>query len=290
MSTRSGSLPLRPSPAHAGGPLLPPEQLQALEALLQTMFETPATDVRLLLETAPNSGVRNMAVDEALLESVAAGGPPTFRLYTWSEPTVSVGYFQRRCPELQAGGRFQGLASVRRLSGGGAILHHKELTYSCCLPTVHPLAGEPTRLYDELHRQICTAFAGLGIELAPRGETAGDDKPFLCFARGDRRDLVLKGFKVVGSAQRRRRGAVLQHGSILLQRSPFLPEFPGLLDLARTPLDEGRLRRQLARQCARVLGLNVCEGTLTSDEEALATQFEAGKYSSLDWSAASVVD
>jgi lipoate-protein ligase A len=259
---------------------LPPVSLEALEALLGTLADspTPGAEVRVIVESQPGSGAWNMAVDETLLEAVAAGAPPTLRLYTWTEATISLGYFQREAPELEPGGRFHGLPVVQRLSGGGAILHHQELTYSCCIPGVHPLAGEPARLYDELHRQIRQALAELGALVEPRGIVEGDDKPFLCFARGDRRDLLCRGFKVVGSAQRRRRRAVLQHGSILLRRSPFLPEFPGLLDLEKTEVDESRLARMLARHCARVLGTSIQEGTLTPAEQTLARHLTDHKY------------
>jgi lipoate-protein ligase A len=239
---------------------------------------TPAGDVRVIVDPQPGSGTWNMAVDEALLEAAVGGAPPTLRLYTWSEATISLGYFQRQAPELEPGGRFHGLPSVRRLSGGGAILHHRELTYSCCLPSAHPLASDPSRLYDELHRQIRQALAELGVWVEPRGHSGGNDKPFLCFARGDRRDLVCRGFKVVGSAQRRRRGAVLQHGSILLRRSPFLPEFPGLFDLSPAEFEESQLTQRLAHHCGRVLGTIVCEGTLSPAEQALARHLADRKY------------
>lgn len=255
-------------------------KLAALEALVDLMAEAnqQANDLRLLVEREPLSGARNMAIDEALLESVAAGGAATLRLYRWSEATVSLGYFQRETPEIDPGGRFEGLPVVRRLSGGGAILHHRELTYSCCIPAEHPLAAEPTRLYDELHAGICAAFLELGLVVSPRGVTEGDEKPFLCFARGDRRDLVFEGFKVVGSAQRRRRGAILQHGSILLRRSPFLPEIPGLLDLAHAELDERDLSTRLVTHCARRVEGRGRSSELTESERQMAQAFEIEKY------------
>lgn len=256
-------------------------KLAALEALVDLMSEANqrVLDVRLLVEPEPLSGARNMAVDEALLESVAAGGVATLRLYRWSEATVSLGYFQRETPEIEPGGRFEGLPAVRRLSGGGAILHHRELTYSCCIPAQHPLAAEPTRLYDELHAGICAAFQEWGLAVAPRGVTEGDEKPFLCFARGDRRDLVYDGFKVVGSAQRRRRGAILQHGSIHLRRSPFLPEIPGLLDLAQTEINEREFCSRLVLHCTRRLEGRGRNSELSETEIQLAQELEAQKYS-----------
>lgn len=257
-------------------------KLQALEQLLERMTEVSInTDVRLLIESQPRSGPENMAVDEALLESVSAGSPPTFRVYTWSDATVSLGYFQRETPEIEPGGRFHGLAAVRRLSGGGAILHHREVTYSCCIPAQHPLASEPALLYDEIHRCLQSSLQEFGGVVHPRGEHEGDDKPFLCYARGDRRDLVHNGFKIVGSAQRRRHGAILQHGSILLRRSPFLLEFPGLCDLARITIDEFALQQRLAHTAGRVLGQSPQEGALSNTERLMADHLERTKYREL---------
>jgi len=258
-------------------------KLQALEQLLESLSEVPAPtgDVRVLLEGKPQSGPRNMAVDEALLESVAVGAQATLRIYRWSDATVSLGYFQRETPEIDPGGRFHGLAAVRRLSGGGAILHHREVTYSCCIPASHPLAAEPTLLYEEIHRGVRDTLREFGIQVHPRGEHEGGEKPFLCFARGDRRDLICNGFKVVGSAQRRRRGAILQHGSILLRRSPFLPEFPGLLDLNRLELDEESFQQRLSNLVGRLLGDRCEQGSLTSFEEAVAEHLEREKYRAL---------
>jgi lipoate-protein ligase A len=221
------------------------------------------------------------AIDEALLDAVAAGGVAVLRLYAWNEATVSIGYFQRETPEIERGGMFHGLPAVRRLSGGGAILHQHELTYSCCIPAGHPLADEPTRLYEGMHAGIQQVLAQLGVSVEPRGVVEGDEKPFLCFARGDRRDLVCRGFKVVGSAQRRRGRAVLQHGSILLRRSHFAPQFPGLLDLCEREFDVAELRRRLAVHCGRLLGEEAVTGELTPGELAEADRLCVEKYQAL---------
>ncbi|MEZ6055072.1 MAG: biotin/lipoate A/B protein ligase family protein [Planctomycetaceae bacterium] len=258
----------------------PQDREIALQVLLESISQ--ATQVReqcrVIVARKPLQGAWNMAVDEVLLESVAAGGTSTMRLYRWDEATVSLGYFQRSTPEVERGGRFFGLPVVRRLSGGGAILHQHELTYSCCLPATHHLVGEPARLYDEIHRSIQMALREQGVEIQPRGEHEGSDKPFLCFARGDRRDLVLDGFKVVGSAQRRRGGAVLQHGSVLLRRTPFAPEFPGLLDLIPKEIDIPRLEEAIISRCMEVLKLSAQPGDLSASEKEEAQRLIAEKY------------
>ena len=254
---------------------------KALESLLRQMSqkEPSSTAPRLLIESKSQSGPHNMAVDEALLESVSQGGPASFRLYTWSDATISLGYFQRKNPEIELGGPFHGLPVVRRLSGGGAILHHHELTYSCCIPPSHLLAEDPSRLYDEMHARIQAALSDCGIEVTPRGEVEGKESTFLCFARGDRRDLICRGFKVVGSAQRRRKGAILQHGSILLRRSALLPEHPGVFDLENAPDETTHLKRRLAYHCSRLLGVESKRSELTSSEIELTVQLERERYS-----------
>ncbi len=187
--------------------------------------------VRVVIEPEPQDGVRNMALDEALLEAALDRDECTVRWYRWIEPTISLGYFQKAEGFAGLPGPFE-LAIVRRLTGGGAILHQHEWTYSCTVPPGHPLAEHPTRLYDLVHARIVMALAEQKILAALRGEALAErEVTFLCFGRGDPRDIVLKGHKILGSAQRRRRGAVLQHGSLLLRSSQHAPQFPGLVDL-----------------------------------------------------------
>ncbi len=237
-----------------------------------------ATGPRLIVDAEPRSGAMNMAVDEALLLGVVAGGPLTLRFYRWSEPTVSVGYFQRDTPELEPGGRFAGLAWVRRLSGGGAIIHHHELTYSVCVPSAHPLASQPGHLYMEMHLAIARALAEMGLQAEPRGAGDPANRTFLCFSRGDPRDLVIGGNKVVGSAQRRRQGAILQHGSILLGGSPFAPELPGILDLAPHPIPERALTERIIDCCRNALEPVAVPATLTAAEMTLARELALERY------------
>ncbi len=210
--------------------------------------------VRLIVEDVPRHGDWNMAFDESLLDETLATGQTFVRLYRWSEATMSLGYFQKEA-ERGVEPRLAGLPCVRRLSGGGAILHHHEQTYSCCVPPKHPLAEHPYQLYEQIHATVIEWLAEYGVTLQPRGH---DDKsrpePFLCFLREAAPDLVFQGHKVLGSAQRRRRGAVLQHGSLLLRRSEFLPELPGLCDLAAGFAWSAELCRELGIRLGGVVG------------------------------------
>lgn len=186
--------------------------------------------VQLILDDA-HSGAWNMAVDEALLEESLTTGQIFLRMYRWSEATVSLGYFQNEA-DRNRDPRLSGLPIVRRLSGGGAILHHHEQTYSCVVPPAHELAQTPYQLYERIHSTVREWLNRHGIpaEFRNSGSEAHEDQ-FLCFRREAAPDLVVNGHKILGSAQRRRRGAILQHGSLLLKRSEHVPEILGVSDL-----------------------------------------------------------
>jgi lipoyl(octanoyl) transferase len=236
----------------------------------------------LVVEPEPHSGVRNMALDEALLENAIERGECTLRWYRWQAATVSLGYFQDAAaaaliPELI------NLPMVRRLSGGGAILHHHEWTYSCTVPANHPLAATPGRIYEAVHDGLVSALLARGVPAQLRGDAHPHrEGTFLCFGRGDPRDIVLCNHKIVGSAQRRRRGAVLQHGSVLLRRSEYAPEFPGLHDLAPELLVD----QQFVCEVSERIGIVIGDAAITTKHvpavEARADQLET-RYRLLDW-------
>ena len=224
-----------------------------------------------------------MAVDEVLLEAAVERNEIAVRWYRWSAATVSLGYFQP-ATAVAADTPLAGLPAVRRLTGGGAILHHHELTYSCAVPAEHPLAREPLRLYEDVHTAIVELLARRDVAASLRGSRApGAPEPFLCFGRGDPRDVVFRGHKILGSAQRRRRGAVLQHGSLLLEASPAAPDFSGLHDLAGRPVLNSRDADELAAALAAALGAPAEMRPLTPTEQDRATILCSERYQHLDW-------
>lgn len=188
--------------------------------------------IRVIIDSEPQSGQWNMAADEVLLESAISSNVATLRWYRWHTATVSLGYFQK-LNELAGDPVLSRLPVVRRLSGGGAIIHDNELTYCLALPGTQPLFHQPHELYDIVHVAIATELGHLGFPVTVRG-TDGKlaDEPMLCFQRKNSHDVTLNQKKVLGSAQRRRRGAIMQHGSLLLRASAVAPEIPGLADLA----------------------------------------------------------
>jgi lipoate-protein ligase A len=184
-------------------------------------------------ETA--DGPANMALDAALLDAVAEDPSAAWlRTYGWTAPTLSLGYFQRWA-DAQADPRWRDAPIVRRPTGGGAIWHDRELTYALVVPGDHPLARPSTALYRAVHEAIARLLRAQGLAADRRGDAVAPEsanRPFLCFTDRDPEDIVAGGTKVVGSAQRRRSGAVLQHGSLLVARSPTTPELLGAGDLA----------------------------------------------------------
>ena len=212
----------------------------------------------------PAAGVANMAADEALLDA-AAGGAVGGRWYRWAEPTVSLGHFQS--PDDLAGTPLASLPVVKRLSGGGAIVHDREWTYALALPKSHPLAGSPERLYEAVHRELIAALADAGVAARLRGEGGAEkEDPTLCFLRRDPRDVVVTDAagtvrKIVGSAQRRRRGAVLQHGSVLSAASPHASGVPGLAEACGLGAGAvGALIRDAAVRFRRLLATDSASG------------------------------
>lgn len=245
--------------------------------------------VLLMVEPVARTGSWNMAADESLLESALSDGLKAVRMYRWTEPTVSLGYFQDS-NDVALSTTFQNLAAVRRLSGGGAILHHHELTYSFALPADDPLTQIPTGLYDRVHKGIIDVLREFGADCEMRGDDdVKSNEPFLCFVRGDRHDIHCSGHKVVGSAQRRRKGAILQHGSIILQRSAYAPQIPGLCDLVEdfttkssTTAQINNLEMKLGIAIGKTLGPVRPISNWPGNADARIAELEAARYRSLD--------
>lgn len=221
----------------------------------------------------PRSGLDNMAMDQAMLEQTAGDGIVRLRFYEWSEPTVSLGYFQRYSEYLKrrnvpvsvnlsdpsADSCESGLppAIVRRATGGGAIVHHYDWTYSIAIPAEmdeqQKTVGASCGLYYRVHEAVVSWLncsledsadkAALwkirpesmqldaGCAASHGGQCASGANAFLCFDRRSPGDVIVGPHKVMGSAQRRHRSAVLQHGSLLLATSPFAPSLKGLRQL-----------------------------------------------------------
>lgn len=225
-----------------------------------------------------------MAVDDSLLESTADSLTPTLRFYEWSAPTLSLGYFQKYA-DRWSHPESSDAACVRRGSGGGAIMHDQELTYSYCVPTADPRSTAVTGLFDLFHQALIRTLKNLGVTATICGNPHKNDgdAPFLCFERRSSVDVIIDGYKVCGSAQRRGRGAVLQHGSILLARSQKAPQLPGITDLASTQISSNALQKAWLQELSDALSLNFKVGQLTEAESTSAVKIERERFAAAEW-------
>jgi lipoate-protein ligase A len=175
---------------------------------------------------------------------------------------------------------------VRRSSGGGAILHDRELTYSICVPDDNRLSSASTELYDLVHQQIIELLAERGIEASlatgcGRGVAKGCS--FLCFERLTDGDVVIGRNKICGSAQRRMKHAVVQHGSLLLNQSECAPELPGVQELTGQALEISDVVAGLTERISGALGLRLSAGQLTPEEIAAAKDIERQRFAADGW-------
>jgi len=212
----------------------------------------------------------NMGLDGALLEDALS--PPTLRFYTWTPAALSLGYFQRFEDVPAASEAF---VVVRRITGGGAIHHTNELTFSLSTSLSHPLfEGPVARSYERVHDLVRGALSGLGCEAALRGDDvlrSDREETGMCFHHSTAQDLAWGERKGVGSAQRRKSGRVLHHGSIKLGASKYdtdIAELEGVDDPAL-------VARAMTRELREVAGIRLSPGVPTTLERERAEELGA---------------
>ncbi len=219
----------------------------------------------------------NMALDESLLRSALERGVASLRFYTWTEPTLSLGYFQHFAERKPLD-----VAWVRRPTGGDAIMHHHEITYSLALPSGAPWHTSESWIC-RMHHAVANALQSFGI--AAHTVVCGEEQrlgPMLCFQHQTPGDLLIAGHKVAGSAQRRPHGAMLQHGSILLKQSEHAP-VPGIAELSGVHVDGVTLKKAILQALKEDTGWAFEPDEWTQTEREAAGQFEREKYSSPAW-------
>ncbi len=236
----------------------------------------------------PLPGVQNMATDEAILIAVNEGkSPATLRFYQWDEPTISLGYFQKYNEVDDLDDTIGKMPVVRRQTGGGAILHDDELTYSLTMPLDNPLT--PTESIEDLYRIVHDAFveilAQYNITATYRG---GEDRgnaqrgPFFCFARTHRLDLVIDDDKLLGSAQRRVKNAALQHGSLILKRHFKQQPSAEILPSTGNSFDLPTFIEHLTTTIAKSLKMSAVSLPLSKEELQRAGELQ-DKYQGDEW-------
>jgi lipoate-protein ligase A len=233
----------------------------------------PAT-WRLIVDEEPRSGPANMALDQAIAESCAAGASPsTIRFYRWNPPAVSLGRHQAVTDVDLSAIDSLGYELVRRPTGGRAILHIDELTYSVAAAADEPrVRGGVMDAYLRLSNALLSGLQQLGlgdVDKAAGDTRTGSDVSPACFEVPSAYEITSNGRKLMGSAQSRRAGYVLQHGSL-----PLTGDITRLIDVLALPPDEAEtLRTELGkRACTLAQALNVGD-----DDDHVAFEYVASK-------------
>lgn len=239
------------------------------------------------LPTLSSNGAMNMALDEVLLDAANNANQPMLRFYGWATPTVTLGYFQPVADRLARTGIAE-LAWVRRPTGGATLVHDSrhEFTYALALPEKFATAPDAANWICLMHYLIRDALASLGVQA--RAVVCGEEArlgPVLCFQHQTPGDLLIAGSKVAGSAQRKVRGAILQHGSVALSQSPYTPELPGVLELAGKQLLAEDVQTQLLQQFTKRLNWSIRTIDWRKEWIEEARLRDVGKYSTAEWNA-----
>lgn len=243
-----------------------------------------------LIYDRPMIGLYNMAIDEALLQSVGSGQSlPTLRLYAWNPLCLSLGYGQRARDVDWENLEAQAWDIVRRPTGGKAILHGNELTYSVILPKDHELAqGDIVESYRRISEALISALQLLGLAPISEKQTKGNsDLGPVCFEVPSHYEITSGGKKLIGSAQLRRREGILQHGTL-----PLHGDIDLICDALAYPDEISREQAKLkvqerATTLEQILGEKIswqtaAEALVQGFIDTFDIDFEAGTLSELE--------
>jgi lipoate-protein ligase A len=261
-----------------------------------------------LLMTPPARGAWNMALDESILEHIGRGeSSPTFRLYAWDPACLSLGQAQPFADVDVTRLKERGWEVVRRLTGGRAILHTDEITYSVIAPNNEPrVAGTVLESYNRLAQALLLAVKELDLPVEMKEGRAEDQSMSnpVCFEVPSTYEITVNGKKLIGSAQARKKEGVLQHGSLPLVgdltrifQALVLENEPARGTAARRLLErattvESALGRQVSWEAAArafvhafesQLGLNLVKGELSESESKRTGELVKVKYAHPSW-------
>jgi len=247
-----------------------------------------------------------MAVDEALFLSYREEEAlPTLRFYGWDPPAISIGRFQRFTAEVNAAScRRLSVDLVRRPTGGRAVLHEAELAYALIFGEEDGLGRTVCETYSRIAQGLLAGLRELGIAAALQSGRVEEGRDWLdvaCFAAVSRQEILVNGKKLLGSAQLRQGGSVLQHGSLLTEFDPARL----LMALGRVPtpalcaalaaritscravlgrrVETEELIPPLVRGLSRVMGVDFVPGNLTPREWQMVKQLRETKYTTARW-------
>lgn len=262
-----------------------------------------------LIISEPLKGAMNMAIDEAIMLAVSAGlAPPTIRFYQWSPAAITLGYFQSLQKEIDLNAcQDAGVDVVRRLTGGRAVLHHRELTYSLVAPGNNcQVAGSVLQSYLAISRGLVAGLAGLGIqaEITEGKKRSSHNASAACFDTPSWYELAVGGKKVVGSAQTRRGGCLLQHGSVIVEmhtdllfdllnfndenikeraKRYFSAQATSINEILGYTTNFAELYQCLQKGFAAALNITLEQAQLTSKEILRAEELCHTKYDTIEW-------
>jgi len=274
-----------------------------------------------LIKDSYHTGFMNMAIDEAIMIAHREGlVPPTIRFYQWSPPAVSLGYFQDLKKEIDVDAcKDMGIDIVRRPTGGKAVLHDKELTYSFIIRDSHPLVNDSIlKTYKKISGGMIRGLSCLGItaELVPlrenlksaplgyevKSKIPQSDIKSICFSVPSQYEVQIEGKKILGSAQVRKKEIVLQHGSLLIElekdklfsvfnfpsvqiRERLKTRFKAtsLEEILKKNIDFSKLSEILPQGFEAEFGVKLTEGKLTEREEEISKDLLENKYSTYEW-------
>lgn len=256
-----------------------------------------------LLDTGARSGFENMAIDEAILLSHARGDtPPTLRFYGWSPPALTLGYSQDPGETVDlAACRRLGIDVVRRPTGGRAVLHGSEVTYSVAAREDNPaVSGTVLESYLRLSRGLALGLGLLGVRAVLSLAAGPAARGPACFDGPAPHELTAGGKKLAGSAQARKMGCVLQHGALPLaadaqtlfsvlrfsseaereeRHRSFSRRSTCLEEVLGRPVSPAEVIPALVRGIAEALGIELEPGDLTAGEVEMSRRLAAEKYS-----------
>ena len=247
-----------------------------------------------LIQDDYHDAYTNMAIDEVLFQS----NVPVLRFYRWRPPAISIGYFQKLEEEIDLEEcKKQSIDYVRRITGGKAVLHDKELTYSFVI-SQELMPRSIVESYKVISKAILVTLENLGLEAEMSEKVKRSQKSPLCFNDPSYYEIVVNGKKIVGSAQVRKNGKILQHGSILIDL-----DIGKICSFFRTGGEVSRVRDRVTslndemgkriefEDLAFVLkkgfeenfNVRLIPDELTRKEKILAQEIAAAKFSTREW-------
>ncbi len=253
-----------------------------------------------LIPYAPRSGMENMAVDEYMMSWHLNTGIPVFRVYAWSPPTISLGRYQQiDCIDLGAC-RADGVDVVRRVTGGSAIYHDRELTYclACACNNLEKKSLTIQESFEIVNRFLIVFYRWMGLNAVYAKDSAStghpDRRAAFCFSSNEKYDIMINGKKIGGNAQCRLGKAVLQHGSIPLsidrdrvgryfKSGMDGANFTSLNEITGIEADTDIHVRLLAESFSETTGLRMYEEDIRPDEKPEIESIMKKKYLSRQW-------